>query len=174
MIITLAGYMGSGKSHISKLLSDSTGFLLTDLDREIARQSGMTVSEIFEKKGELYFRKIEKEILHSLIETPIPNRIISLGGGTPCYYDNIEVINQHTVSIYLKASVSTLAERLAKQKEKRPLLAKKPTEELHEFIAKHLFERSYYYHQCQFTVACDNKTPLEIVNEIKNLLPHLH
>ena len=165
MIISLVGYMGSGKSHISKILSDRINFKLIDLDKEISRRNKLTIPEIFEKKGEIYFRKLERETLEELLATE-ENLVLSLGGGTPAYYNNMEIINHNSKSIFLRASISTLAERISKQKEKRPLIANISDEDLPEFIAKHLFERNEFYSKAQFTVNTDSKEPEKIVAEI--------
>ena len=123
MIISLVGYMGSGKSHISKVLSQELNLKLIDLDQQISLKNKMTIVEIFEKRGEIYFRKQEREILEEILATQ-DHIILSVGGGTPAYYNNMEVINQYTESIFLRTSVKNLAERLLKQKQKRPLIAK--------------------------------------------------
>ncbi|QOW11803.1 shikimate kinase [Kaistella flava (ex Peng et al. 2021)] len=169
MIISLIGYMGSGKSHISKVLSQKTNLKLIDLDKEIFFKNNMTIPEIFEKKGEIYFRKQERLILEELFDTE-KDCILSLGGGTPAYYNNIELITQKSESVYLRSSVKTLTERLLKQKQKRPLIAKIPDGDLPEFIAKHLFERQVFYGQAKYTVVTDSKTPDEITDEIIALI----
>lgn len=165
MIISLVGYMGSGKSHISKILSEKINFKLIDLDKEISRRNKLTIPEIFEKKGEIYFRKLERETLEEILASE-ENVILSLGGGTPVYYNNMEIINLNSKSFFLRASIGTLTERISKQKDKRPLIAKISDEDLPEFIAKHLFERNEYYGKAQFSINTDNKTPEEIMNEI--------
>ncbi|MGI9652980.1 shikimate kinase [Chryseobacterium sp. RLHN22] len=169
MIISLIGYMGSGKSHISKILSDKINFKLIDLDKEISWRNKLTIPEIFEKKGEIYFRKLERETLEEILATR-ENIVLSLGGGTPVYYNNMEIINHNSKSIFLRASIPTLVERLSKQKEKRPLIAKITDEDLPEFIAKHLFERNIFYSKAQFSISTDNKTPEDIVKEITEKL----
>ncbi|MDO4224979.1 MAG: shikimate kinase [Bergeyella zoohelcum] len=173
MIISLIGYMGSGKSHISKLLSKKINFKLIDLDKEISLRNNASISEIFQKKGEIFFRKQERELLIHHLNTE-ENIILSLGGGTPAYYNNIDLLNEKSVSFYLKANIPTLCERLLKQKTKRPLIANINDEDLPEFIAKHLFERLPFYTKSQFSVATDSLTPEEIVEEIIRLLPHHH
>lgn len=169
MLVSLIGYMGSGKSHVAKILSEKTGLKLYDLDKEISKKTKMAIPEIFKEKGEIFFRKLERETLEEIIARE-ENGILSLGGGTPVYYNNIEIINQNTKSVFLQTSVKTLAERLSYQKEKRPLIAKLSIEELPEFIAKHLFERNAFYAKSQFTVSTDGKTPEVIVEEITRLL----
>ncbi len=161
--------MGSGKSHISKILSDKLNFKLIDLDKEISKRNKMTIPEIFDKKGEIYFRKLERETLEEILASE-KNTILSLGGGTPVYYNNMEIINHNSKSVFLRASVSTLTERLSKQKEKRPLIANITDENLAEFIAKHLFERNDFYNKAQISIITDNRTPEDIVNEITEKL----
>ncbi|GAB0155783.1 shikimate kinase [Chryseobacterium sp. Alg-005] len=165
MIISLVGYMGSGKSHVSKILSEKLNFKLIDLDKEISKRNKLTIPEIFEKKGEIYFRKLEREVLEEILATQ-ENIILSLGGGTPVYYNNMEIINHNSKSVFLKASVASLTERLSKQKEKRPLIANISDENLPEFIAKHLFERNEFYNKAQFSVNTDSRDPEDIVSEI--------
>jgi shikimate kinase len=165
MVISLIGYMGCGKSHISKFLSDKINFKLIDLDKEISRRNKLTIPEIFEKKGEIQFRKLEREALEEILASE-ENLVLSLGGGPPVYYNNMELINQSSKSIFLRASVSTLYERLSKQKEKRPLIANISDEDLPEFIAKHLFERNAFYSKAQFSINTDSRDPEDIVREI--------
>lgn len=165
MIITLVGYMGSGKSHISKLLSTKLHYKLMDLDKEISLKLKKSIPEIFKNDGEIYFRKQEKEILNQLLAEK-ENSILSVGGGTPTFYDNMEAINRNSASFFLRTDVKTLTERLSKNKERRPLLARISDEDLPEFIAKHLFERNLFYNKAKFTIDTKDKTPEELVQEI--------
>ena len=168
--IILLGYMGSGKSTIAKSLSENTKIDLTDLDEIIEKRTNLSVKNIFEQKGEIYFRKLEHEILKELIALP-QEMIISVGGGTPCYAGNHLMLNsEHVVSFYLRASIDTLFERLLLNKENRPLIAEKSEEEMKEYIAMHLFERSYFYNQATHSVLIDGKNIDEIVLEIKKIL----
>jgi shikimate kinase len=157
--------MGSGKSHISKVLSQKLNLKLIDLDKEIILKNNTSIANIFEKRGEIYFRKEERALLEEILDTE-KDCVLSLGGGTPSYYNNMELITEKSESIYLRTSVGTLSERLLKQKQKRPLIAKIPDEDLPEFIAKHLFERQVYYGQAKHMVSTDAKTPEDIVAEI--------
>ncbi len=168
MIISLIGYMGSGKSHISKVLSEKTQVKLIDLDKKISLKNKMTISEIFHNKGEIYFRKQEREVLEKILETE-KNCILSIGGGTPTYYNNMELINKYTESVFLMTSVKTLINRISKQKNKRPLIAKISDVDLPEFIAKHLFERNLFYYQSKYSIITDNKSPEQIADEILGL-----
>lgn len=165
MIISLIGYMGSGKSHISKILSKKTHLKLIDLDKEISLKNKMTIAEIFNNRGEIYFRKQEREVLEKIFATE-NNCILSVGGGTPAYYNNMELITQNTESIFLITSVKNIINRISKQKNKRPLIAKIPDEDLPEFIAKHLFERNVFYSQSKHSISTDDKSPEQIADEI--------
>lgn len=170
MIISLAGYMGSGKSLVAKNLSQKLNFKLIDLDKEISASLNAKITEIFEKKGEIFFRRKEREVLEQILATE-KNAILSLGGGTPAYYNNMEVINDRSESIFLKANIKTLTERLIPNKQKRPLISKIEDGDLPEFIAKHLFERLPYYNKSKYSVSTDNKSVTEITDEIIQLLP---
>lgn len=168
--IILLGYMGCGKTTIANNLSDKTGLPFLDLDQIIEEKVHLTIKELFEKHGEVYFRKLEHETFVAVLEQK-DSIILGLGGGTPCYANNHELLQRpDVVSIYLKASVETLFERLSKNKSKRPLIANLNDEELKEFIAKHLFDRSYYYHQAQHIAVVDGKSITETVASIMALL----
>ncbi|WP_281228341.1 shikimate kinase [Flavobacterium aquiphilum] len=168
--IILLGYMGCGKSTIAQKLSGIVSIPYVDLDEFIEKNEKMSIKQIFENFGEIHFRKLEHKYFLELLNTPEQN-IIGLGGGTPCYANNHELlIGDNVVSIYLKASVETLFERLVSNKSKRPLIADKSEEEMKEFIAKHLFDRSFYYNHAQHKVTVDDKTIEETVNDILNLL----
>ena len=168
--IILLGYMGSGKSTVGKLLSKTIDYKILDLDKVIETEQGLSISEIFEQHGEVYFRKLEHQILKEILKIE-DNCIISLGGGTPCYANNMELLkNENIITIYLNCSVDELFERLNFNKSKRPLIANMDEAELKEYIAKHLFERSYYYNQAQIKINTNNKTRIEIVEEISKRL----
>ena len=157
--------MGSGKTLVSKELSILNNLKIFDLDTEISKQNNSSIAEIFKKKGEIFFRKTEKEVLEKILSTE-KNIILSLGGGTPCYYNNIDSINEKTISVFLKTNVKTLAQRLSSEKDKRPLIQNISNEDLSEFIAKHLFERNPFYNQAKITINTDNLSAREIAEEI--------
>ena len=170
MKIVLLGYMGSGKSTIGRLLSKVIRIPFIDLDDYIKEKEQMSIKSIFKNKGEIYFRVIENKYLKEFISKN-DNYILSLGGGTPCYANNMEVLkNENVLSIYLKANISTLVKRLIKNRFKRPLIANLNLETIPDFIGKHLFERQFYYEQSKFKIVTDNKSKKEIVNEIQELL----
>ena len=166
MVISLIGYMGSGKSLITNILKDIKKIKKIDLDFEISEELGLSIPEIFEKRGEIFFRKKEKEILERIFYSE-KECILSLGGGTPCYYNNIEIINKNSISIYLRAKVDTLVKRLLEDKiHCRPLINRIPDEQLPEFIGQHLFERNHFYNQAKIIIDTDNLTAEEIADEI--------
>jgi shikimate kinase len=168
--VILIGYMAVGKTTIAKLLSEKMGVKHVDLDNLIEKKTNLTVAELFKQKGEIYFRKVEHEIFKEVIQND-DNLIISTGGGSPCYADNYLFLNCiNSTSIYLNASLSVILDRLKSEKITRPLVANLSQEELKEFVAKHLFERSYFYNQATFKVDIDNKLPEVIVEEILQLL----
>lgn len=169
MIISLLGYMGSGKSHVSKNLSKKLNFPLIDLDQRISEENLLGIPEIFQTKGEIFFRKEERRVLENILNEE-KDIILSLGGGTPVYYNNMDLINEKSKSIFLRASVKTLTDRVLLQKNTRPLIAKLNDDDVSEFIAKHLFERNPFYSKSHFTVDTDSKTANDISAEIIKLL----
>ena len=168
--IVLLGYMGCGKSTIANRLTNTTHIPFVDLDKIIEEKTNSSINQIFEQHGEIYFRKLEHDVFVELLNAP-ENIIIGLGGGTPCYANNHELLKgDNVLSIYLKASIETLFERLAANKSKRPLIADKNDDEMKEFIAKHLFDRSFYYNHAQHKVVVDGKTVEETVADILDIL----
>ncbi|WP_431242790.1 shikimate kinase [Flavobacterium sp. P21] len=168
--IVLLGYMGCGKSTIAQNLSKITNIPFLDLDTCIEKRANLSINEIFSKHGEVYFRKLEHEMFVELLKSS-ENYIIGLGGGTPCYANNHLLLqNNDIVSIYLKASIDTLYNRLVHNKSKRPLIAEMNEEEMKEFIAKHLFDRSFYYNHAQHKVSVDDKSVEDTVEDILKIL----
>lgn len=162
--------MGAGKSTIAQQLAQELQLPYYDLDHEIEKQQQKTIPAIFAEKGEVFFRKIEHQVLHQLLQQE-EGAIISLGGGTPCYANNHLILQQEGVkSFYLKASIQTLTQRLEKEKEHRPMLQTNTEDTLETFIAKHLFDRSYFYYQAKYIVPVDNRTVDQIVQEIATIL----
>ncbi|NLP58291.1 shikimate kinase [Lutibacter sp. B1] len=169
MRIVLLGYMASGKSAIGKALAKKKDLKIIDLDSYIEEREQMSISNIFSDKGEIYFRKKEGEYLNELFDL-YDNCIISVGGGTPCYGNNMDSISKNSTAIYLKASIDTIFNRLLRGAAKRPLVATIGTDNLKEYIAKHLFERSPYYERAHKTIKVDDKSIDENVNAILQLL----
>ena len=165
MKTVLLGYMGSGKSTVAKLLSNHLNIPFTDLDDYIEEKEQKSIKELFNDKGEIYFRLQESKYLKEVLQDTNPG-IIALGGETPCYADNMALIKNLSKSFYLKGSIATISDRLQSEKSQRPLIAALNQEQLTEFIAKHLFERREYYAQATNTVIIDGKTAEEIKDEL--------
>tara|TARA_B100001142_G_scaffold326008_1_gene380686 strand:+ start:903 stop:1418 length:516 start_codon:yes stop_codon:yes gene_type:complete len=166
--IFIIGYMGSGKSRLAKVLSESLSCSHHDLDDLISQAHGKTIEEIFNSEGEIAFRKMEKRQLRLLNES---FGVVSMGGGTPCYFDNIDWMNANGVTVYLRAKTPTLVQHLSKENGiVRPLLRDVQKKDLPEFIAKHLFERQYFYEQA--LISCNVETSgweEDLVQKITNL-----
>jgi shikimate kinase len=166
--LILLGYMGSGKSSVGSQLAIPLKYRFIDLDSELEKEEGMLVSEIFSKKGEIYFRKKEAQLLSLIIERPEP-LVIATGGGTPCYGDTMQRLTKHkdVATIYLRASLDTLTNRLFQERTARPLIAHlKTIEDLKDFIRKHLFERAFFYNQAKYVIAVDDLSTEAIVEKI--------
>ncbi|ARN76569.1 hypothetical protein BST97_00315 [Nonlabens spongiae] len=151
-LVVLVGYMGSGKSSVGRKLAVKMDLPFIDLDDLIEQVEGKSISEIFEKQGVLHFRKLEREVLENTLRENL-NAVIAVGGGTPCYYNNMDMINEHGLSIYLRANVPQLSRRLFPERMQRPIIeSQQSLESLQEFIGKHLFERSPFYERAHETL----------------------
>ncbi len=169
MKVILLGYMASGKSTLVKYLAEKLEIEAIDLDDYIVDKEKDSIKNIFKKKGEIYFRIQENIYLKELIFND-KSFVLSLGGGTPCYANNMTLLQDLPNSFYLKANLKTLYDRLRIQKAERPLIFELNDEKLHEFIAKHLFERAPFYDLAKHKIIVDNNTTELIGNEILGLL----
>jgi shikimate kinase len=141
--IFLIGYMGSGKTTVGKLLARSMSLEFIDLDAYIENKYRKSIAVLFEEKGEQAFRRIESHALQEV--ATFEDVLISTGGGAPCYFDNMALMNRTGTTIYIEASPEELAARLQASKTVRPLIAGKTDEELVPFIREHLAQRERYY-----------------------------
>lgn len=151
--IILIGYMGAGKTTIGKALAKDLGLMFYDLDWYIESRMRKTVAQIFEERGEEGFREIERNMLHEVAE--FENVVISCGGGTPCFFDNMEYMNQQGQTLYLQASPEVLAAHLRMGKSVRPLIAGKTDEELMAFIKESLEKRDPFYTKAKYILNVD-------------------
>lgn len=168
MRIVLIGYMGSGKTSVGKILAEALNIPFRDLDLEIERREGASIPEVFANKGEIYFRKLENKTLKDVLSEP-EAFVLATGGGTPCYANSLDVmINaEDTLTVYLKAPLTVLSNRLFVEKDERPLIAHLASkEELIEFIGIHLFERSHFYNQAGLIVDVSEDCPKTIAKRI--------
>jgi shikimate kinase len=170
MLIYLTGYMGSGKTTTGLKLAVKMGYTFADLDVMMENKYKITISGFFTKYGEPTFRKIERE---TLIETfSFSNTIVATGGGTPCFEDNMELINKNGISVYIKMPEKALIQRLLNSKKKRPLLLGKTDDEIREYIQKQMILREpFYLKSCLTTDGIDIDVN-GLAQRIINYIPH--
>ena len=148
--IIIIGYMGAGKTTVGKALAKELGVMFYDLDWYIESRMRKTVKQIFDEIGEEGFRKIERNMLHEVAE--FENVVVSCGGGTPCFFDNMDYMNQLGETISLKASPETLHTHLKMGKGVRPLLLNKTPEEVEIFIREQLKLREPFYNKAKHII----------------------
>ena len=151
--IFLTGYMGAGKTTLGRALAAELGIPFIDLDHYIEKRHCKTIAQLFAEKGEEGFREIERRMLHEVGE--FEDVIISTGGGTPCFFDNIEYMNSQGTTVYLDVPVERLHIRLSIAKAKRPLIKDKNDEELMAFITEQLAKRAPHYCKAQYSFKAD-------------------
>lgn len=156
--IFLIGYMGSGKTTLAKKLASKLELPFIDTDDEIVKEIGMSITEYFQLHGEEKFRELERK---QLLKTAQQNAIVSTGGGSPCFFDNMQWMNENGISVYLQMSPKSLFDRLSQSKlNKRPILIGKTEEELFNFITEKLTEREPFYQQAHLIIDHIN-TPID-------------
>ena len=157
--------MGSGKSTIGKLLAEKLRMDFIDFDNHIEQATGKTITEIFDTEGEEKFRTLEHQHLKKLLNKD--NVVISLGGGTPCFHNNIELINKNGVSVYIEVSVDVLVKRLSKGKTKRPLIRDVHEVDLKYFIETNLEKRLPIYRQAHISICVNNMNAKQVAEVIR-------
>jgi shikimate kinase len=159
--IFLVGFMGAGKTTLAKKLASKLGYQWIDTDQEIEKKEGVKVSEIFEVRGEAYFRALEKQLIDELI--PSENRIVATGGGLPCFNNLMETLNQLGTTIYLERTPKELFQRVKQATNSRPLIAHKSDEELLEYIETTMEKRREIYLQSNIIADRFSQTPEKII-----------
>lgn len=173
MQIYLIGFMGSGKSFTGYRLAQHLNRQFLDLDHCIENKAGQTVRSLFEEKGEVYFRELEQRTLHATAAEP-PS-VISCGGGTPCFFDNMDWMNEHGLTIYLKTPEAILFDRLKRGRELRPLIRSKNDTELRAYISRTLASRTAYYEQASIIFHKETgqeDAAAELAHQFKNIIGH--
>jgi shikimate kinase len=165
MKIFLIGFMGCGKTHWGKLLSEKLNMPLFDLDEKIVEHENRSVNQIFEQEGEEYFRLVEKDILHLLSESH-ETFVMATGGGTPCFYNNIDYLKKQGITVWINCSTDCVYQRLLKEKEERPLVSKVPAAELKSYVTKKYSSRKIYYQQATVILPEENLSMERLVNEV--------
>lgn len=166
MIIYLVGFMGCGKSTIGKELAKKLTYQFIDFDELIEEQSGKKISEIFKDDGQPAFRNLETEILKNV--STLKNVVISTGGGTPCFNDNMKIMNETGITMYVQMTAGSLFHRLAQSKTKRPLLEGLTDLKLMEYIMNTLAEREFFYLQAAHILKGENLKADKVFDFLKN------
>ena len=156
--------MASGKTSKGKKLARKLEFDFIDLDEEIERKEGQNITTIFEVKGEAYFRQLEADVLRRIPEST--KAVIALGGGTPCFHENMKYVNERGTSIYIKRAATTILGRLRQNKAKRPLVANLTDEELKAFISENLEKREAFYKKATLTFDADARKWTDLLEEL--------
>lgn len=164
--IYLVGYMGSGKSSVSKKLASRIGFSSLDTDLMLENKYKISVDDFFHKYDEKLFRQFESDILRSTAS--MTNCVVATGGGTPCSLGNMEWMNENGLTIFIKVSPQTVVNRLLNSKRKRPLVEGKTEAKLADYVAKHYESRLPFYEQAQLTVKGENIDLENLINTIQN------
>jgi len=165
MKIFLIGFMGSGKTYWGKQLSEKLKLPFFDLDEQMESSEGKTINQLFAENGEEYFRLLEKDTLHIITESH-ESFIMATGGGTPCYFNNIDYMNKAGTTVWVNTPVEVLYERLAKEKVNRPLLKNLDDTQIKGFILKKFSDRKIYYEQAEILMDEEGKNIDKIVERI--------
>lgn len=168
MTVFLIGYMASGKTTLGRAFARAEGMDFIDLDFYITQRFRASVAEIFAMRGEAGFREIERNMLHEAGE--FDNTVVSCGGGTPCFFDNMEYMNSRGVTVFLDANPQCIARRLLVAKVRRPILEDRSAEELPLFIEEHLQKRMPFYERARKRI---DSTELESREQIAGTVEKL-
>jgi shikimate kinase len=163
--IFLIGFMGSGKSYWGRLLSQKLNLPFFDLDEQVISYEGQSIIEIFNTHGEEYFRMVEKETLHIITESH-DSFVMACGGGSPCYFNNIEYMNRSGVTVWINTPLDVLHDRLINEQEKRPLIRDLSEQQLRSFIIRKYADRRIYYEQAHVAV---EEEPLQLDSLIEKI-----
>lgn len=164
--IFLVGYMGSGKTAMGKLLAKQLGFAFVDLDNYIEGKFRRTIAQIFEQDGEDSFRAAEQKYLHEVAE--FDDIVVATGGGAPCFFDNMDYMNENGTTIYLKMDVDQLLQRLLASKSSvRPLISNKSPEELKVFVEENLKKRERFYGCAKYIISGSDEEIVQQINQFK-------
>ena len=164
--IYLVGYMGAGKTTVARRLANYLGWEVADTDAMFEEKYRISICDFFNKYDEPLYRKLESEVLKSTAD--LENVVISTGGGTACYFDNMDWMNEHGLTVFLRISEKAVVDRLLHAKRKRPLAEGKTESELTEFVNRHYTERLPFYEQAKITVKAEDLDLENLIKQIEN------
>lgn len=169
MLIYLIGMPASGKSTFGKLAAQKLNYDFLDLDTLIEEKNKASIPQIFEQKGEVFFRKLEKNALQTTFN--LEKTIVATGGGTPCFFDNLEKMKENGIVCFLRVEIETVAKRTfetqQKQQDNRPLFKNSTSfDELYQLISQKWKERRIFYQQAHFEI--ENNDLEELLIKLNN------
>ena len=165
MRIYLVGFMGAGKSAYGRELANITGYIHLDTDDMVVKTSGQSIPDIFQSKGEKYFRELEGEVLTNTLE--YENCIVSTGGGLPCYGNHMQLMVSSGISIFLKSPLEELHGWILKDKANRPMVSSVPDEQLFDYIQKLYQSRMPFYRQAAMVISPEDTSPAVLARLLK-------
>ena len=170
MKVFVVGYMASGKSTFGKRLAEKLDTVFIDLDRYIEQHTGNSISEIFRSQGEKGFRKLETEMLRKAVGEQ-SDAVVACGGGTPCFSNNMEYLNENGITVFMETSIPILISRLVEESESRPLMAGKTEDEIREKVLSQLCERLPVYLEAKLKWSGDElDTPEQIEENVSSFI----
>jgi shikimate kinase len=154
--------MGSGKTTVGRVLSRRLGFDFLDTDKEVEKLAGMSLRNLFETSGETTFRELERQVLHTT--SKLEKTVISTGGGTPCFFDNMDFIKQNGVSVYLMLQPASIVNRLENSKNPRPLVHRLSSSELQAYVETELEKRKKFYNNADYVIKAESVSIDQIIS----------
>lgn len=167
MRVYLVGYMGAGKTTLSRRIAALLGLESIDLDELFESRYKISIPDFFKKYDETLFRRLESQLLKETLQWD--NTVFSTGGGAACFYDNMDWMNRHGITVYLQMDPSSIVHRLSNAKKKRPLVESKTRDELLEFVREHLRQRNIFYSQAQIIVKGESVDAATLAKQILNM-----
>lgn len=165
MKVFLIGFMGSGKTFWGTRLSKKLNIPFFDLDEKVTESTGMSINEIFAREGEEFFRQVEKNTLHTITENN-ETFVMACGGGTPCYFNNIDYMNRTGTTVWISTTIEKLFERLIKERSDRPLLKNLSDDQVKSFIIKKFSDRKIFYEQADVVIDDDSVNVDHLVEKV--------
>lgn len=166
--IYIVGYMGAGKTSAARRLAQRMGWEVVDTDALFEEKYKISVNDFFNKYDEPLYRKLESEVLKAT--ESLDHVVVSTGGGTACFFDNMDWMNQHGLTVFLRISPQAAVDRVIHSRHKRPLVEGKSEEELMEFVSQHYASRLPFYEQARITAKSEDFDIERLMEAIKDIL----